>query len=113
MTGNGETAVTPPDPTGGSRFDARAALHHVMICLATGAVVDYLTSFGWIAAALWTSAGMFAAGSLAYFADAQPGGFDNPDGSATSSWTSGLRALAYWGIATLLLAAGLLAHHHL
>jgi len=90
---------------------------HVLICLVVGALIAYFSHAKWLAAALWVSAALFINGSLAYYEDALPGGFDNPHGSHTSPITHGLGALRYWvvslGVSAGLAVAGLFVQVYL
>lgn len=73
----------------------RAAGVHVLVCLALGGLVAAITPAKWLAASFWVSAAMHINGSLATVEDARPGGFDNPDGSATPSFAKGTGAIKY------------------
>jgi hypothetical protein len=52
---------------------------------------------------------MFINGSLGFYEDAQPGGFDNPNGSVTPPFARGVGAAMYWlrSLAIALALAGL------
>lgn len=93
-------------------MDWKAAIGHVAICVIIGGVAAYFLPVKWLAASLWTSAALFINGSLAWYEDARPGGFDNPDGTDTPDFVSGLGAVKFWGgsvaIAVALAVAGVL-----
>lgn len=97
-------------------MDKRAALYHVMVCLAFGGVVSWFSEAKWFAASFWVSAALFLNGSLALYEDARPGGFDDPEGRSTPAFTMGLGALAYWSkslaITTALGAVGFLLQEY-
>jgi hypothetical protein len=84
---------------------------HVAVCIAIGAVIAYFSSARWLAAAFWVSASLNINGSIAVYEDAQPGGFDNPDGSERPAEIMGESSLRHWArsitIALALAAAGL------
>ena len=90
-------------------MNARAAVIHVAVAVAIGALVAALTPARWLAASLWVSAAMFINGSLAVVEDAQPGGFDNPHGSEAlpvAKGASGTR-VALQSVAIAVALAGL------
>ncbi len=89
-------------------MDIRAAAIHVAVCVAIGGLVAAFTPAKWVAAALWVSAALFINGSLAFVEDARPGGFDNPDGSATPSFAKGVGAAKY-AVRSLAITVGLAA----
>jgi hypothetical protein len=76
-------------------MNVRAASVHVAVCLAVGGLVAAFTPAKWLAAAFWVSAALYINGSLATVEDARPGGFDNPDGSATPSFAKGAGGTRY------------------
>lgn len=76
-------------------MNLRTACIHVAVCAIVGGLVAAFTPAKWLAASLWISAAMYINGSLAYVEDALPGGFDNPDGSATPSFAKGVGATKY------------------
>jgi hypothetical protein len=76
-------------------MNLRAAAVHVAVCLAVGGLVAAFTPAKWLAVSLWASAALYINGSLATVEDARPGGFDNPDGSATPSFAKGVGATKY------------------
>jgi hypothetical protein len=71
----------------------------------------------WVAASLWASAALFFNGTLAYFEDAQPDGFDNPSRTVPLPFARGASALKYWasslGVCVALASAGVLAQLYL
>ena len=69
---------------------------HVSICLVVGGIISYFSSARWLAASFWVSASLSLNGSLAFYEDALPGGFDNPDGSNPAAITGGFGALRFW-----------------
>ncbi len=77
-------------------MDRNARLIHILICVVIGGVVAYFSSIKWLAASLWVSASLFFNGSLAYYEDALPGGFDNPNGRHTPAFVQGFGALRFW-----------------
>ncbi|MDH4061274.1 MAG: hypothetical protein OEU94_10730 [Aquincola sp.] len=87
---------------------SRAADVHVAVCLAVGGLVAAFTPAKWLAASLWVSAALYINGSLATVEDARPGGFDNPDGSATPSFAKGVGATKY-ALQSLAVTLGLAA----
>lgn len=89
-------------------MDIRAAAIHVAVCVVVGGFVAAFTPAKWGAAALWVSAAIFINGSLAVVEDARPGGFDNPDGSATPPFARGLGAAKY-AARSLVITVGLAA----
>jgi hypothetical protein len=70
----------------------RTTFIHIAVCLLFGGLVAAFTPAKWVAASFWTSATLYFIGSLAYLEDALPGGFDNPDSSATHSHATGVGA---------------------
>jgi hypothetical protein len=72
-------------------LDRVALAWHIGICLLIGGVVAYFTPAKWLAASFWVSAGLYISGSLAFYEDAVPGGFDNPDGNETPDLAKGYR----------------------
>jgi hypothetical protein len=90
-------------------MDIRAAVVHIAVAAAIGALVSVFTPAKWLAASLWVSAAMFINGSLAVVEDARPGGFDNPDGSDTPSFAKGVGGtkFALQSLAITLALAGL------
>jgi hypothetical protein len=86
----------------------RAAALHVAVCLVIGAALAAFTPAKWLAASLWVSAALFINGSFARVEDALPGGFDNPDGSATPPFARGLGATKY-AVLSFVISAGLAA----
>lgn len=90
-------------------MDVRAAVIHIAVVAAIGALVSAFTPAKWLAASLWVSAAMFINGSLATVEDARPGGFDNPDGSDTPSFAKGVGStkFALQSLAITLALAGL------
>ena len=89
-------------------MNLRAAAVHVAVCLAVGGLVAAFTPAKWLAASLWASAALYINGSLATVEDARPGGFDNPDGSATPSFAKGVSATRY-ALQSLAVTLGLAA----
>jgi len=77
-------------------LNLRAGTIHIVICLSIGALVAAFTEVRWVAASLWTSAGLFINGSIAIWEDAMPGGFDNPDGTETPDFVEGRGAVVFW-----------------
>ena len=59
----------------------RAVFIHVSFATLVGATVSAFTPARWLAASLWVSAAMLLTGAIAEVEDAQPGAFENPDGS--------------------------------
>jgi hypothetical protein len=92
-------------------MDKRAAIIHVVVCIVIGGLIAAFTPAKWLAASLWVSAAMYINGSIAVVEDAQPGGFDNPDGAATSpltkGWSSTWFALRSLAVTIALAALGL------
>ena len=84
----------------------RAAAIHIAVAAAIGALIATFSSAKWLAASLWTSAAMFINGALATVEDAQPGGFSNPDGLASSEGL-GTGKFALQAFAITLALAGL------
>lgn len=76
-------------------MNLRASAVHVAACLVVGGLVAAFTPAKWLAAAFWVSAALFFNGSMAAVEDAVPGGFDNPDGSATPSLAKGFGAIRF------------------
>ena len=76
-------------------MDLRATAIHVAACAAIGGVIALFTPAKWLAASLWVSAALFINGFIATVEDAQPGGFDNPDGSQTPSYAKGWGATKF------------------
>lgn len=62
----------------------RPVLIHVSLATLVGAAVSAFTPARWLAASLWVSAAMLMTGAIAEVEDAQPGSFENPDGSVPS-----------------------------
>lgn len=62
-------------------MEVRAALIHIAVAVAVGALVAAFTPARWVAASLWVSATMMVNGAFATVEDARPGGFDNRDGT--------------------------------
>ena len=89
-------------------MNLRATGVHVAVCLAVGGLVAALTPAKWLAASFWVSAALYINGSLATVEDARPGGFDNPDGSATPSSAKGVGATKY-ALQSLAVTLGLAA----
>ncbi|MEI8028161.1 MAG: hypothetical protein WCH35_00095 [Comamonadaceae bacterium] len=76
-------------------MNLRATCVHVAVCVTVGGLVAAFTPAKWLAASLWISAALYINGSLATVEDALPGGFDNPDGSATPPIAKGTGATKY------------------
>lgn len=89
-------------------MNLRAACIHVAVCVIVGGLVAAFTPAKWLAASFWISAAMYINGSLAYVEDALPGGFDNPDGSATPSFAKGVGATKY-ALQSIAVTLGLVA----
>lgn len=89
-------------------MNVRAAGLHIAVCFAVGGLVAAFTPAKWLAASLWVSAALYINGSLATVEDARPGGFDNPDGSATPSFAKGAGATKY-ALQSLAVTLGLAA----
>ncbi|CAN5237990.1 hypothetical protein BH24GEM2_BH24GEM2_18510 [soil metagenome] len=91
-------------------MDKRAATIHVLICLAAGVAISFFVPVKWLAAAFWVSAVLFLNGSLAYYEDARPRGFENATGGSTPEFAKGIGAVAFWtksiAVAAALGAAG-------
>jgi hypothetical protein len=87
-------------------FDPKVAAAHIGIAILVGGIVSYFTDINWIAASFWVSASMFLNGSLAFYEDARPGGFENPDGTDTPDFAKGPGARKFWAI-SLAVTAGL------
>jgi len=68
---------------------------HIGICLIVGAVIALSTPANWLAASFWVSAALYINGSLAFYEDAIPGGFENPDGANTPDFAKGVGALKH------------------
>ena len=62
-------------------MDKRAALTHIAIASAVGALIAAALPVSWLAASLWVSAAILLNGVVAIIEDARHGGFDNPDGT--------------------------------
>ena len=77
-------------------MDLRAATINLAVCTVVGGLVAAFTPAKWLAASLWVFAALFINGSLAFFEDALPGGFDNPDGSNTPPFVKGVGAARFW-----------------
>lgn len=84
-----------------------AALLNLVICIAIGGMASYFTSAKWIATSLWVFAALFINGSLAFYEDAQPGGFDNPSGNKAPEGFRGLGAMKFWAISLLITASAI------
>lgn len=89
-------------------MNLRAAALHVAVCVAVGGLLAAFTPAKCLSASLWVSAALFITGSLAHVEDALPGGFDNPDGSATPSFAKGPGATKY-ALQSLAITLGLAA----
>lgn len=77
-------------------MDKKAFIIHISICLIIGGIIAFFTNVKWFAASFWISAALYIHGSLAYYEDAMPGGFDNPDGKEIPEYTKGFGAFKYW-----------------
>ena len=76
-------------------MDLRLAVVHVVVSVIIGCVIAAFTPAKWLAASLWVSAAMYTNGSLAFIEDAQPGGFENPDGSTPPPYARGWGATKF------------------
>jgi hypothetical protein len=76
-------------------MNIRATIIHIAVCVSIGGLIAAFTPAKWLAVSFWVSAAMFINGSLAVVEDARPGGFDNPDGSATPPFARGWGAIRY------------------
>ncbi|CAA0103297.1 Uncharacterised protein [Halioglobus japonicus] len=98
-------------------MDRVALAWHIGICIIIGGVVAYFTPAKWIAASFWVSAALYINGSLAFYEDAIPGGFDNPNGTDTPGFAKGVGASKYAVsslVVTIVLATnGFLAQRYL
>ena len=74
----------------------KAFIIHISICLFIGGIIAFFTNAKWFAASFWVSAGLYINGSLAYYEDALPGGFENPDGKETPEYAKGFGAFKFW-----------------
>ena len=85
-------------------------LINLIFCFVLGGVLSYFTAIKWLAASLFVFATLFINGSIAFYEDARPGGFDNPDGTATPDFAKGVGAVRYWlfsfGVTALATIAG-------
>jgi hypothetical protein len=89
-------------------MDARASVINVVICITLGGLIAALTPAKWIAASLWVFAALFINGSIAFWEDARPGGFENPDGTHTPAFAKGVGAVKFWAV-SLLISLGAIA----
>lgn len=86
-------------------MDKKAALINIAVCVSAGGIVSALTPAKWLAAALWVFAVLFINGALAFYEDARPRGFDNPDGTDTPAFAKGTGAARFW-LQSLLVSLG-------
>ena len=92
-------------------MNKKAALINLTACLVAGGVLSYFTALKWLVGSLFVFAVLFINGSLAFYEDARPGGFDNPDGTDTPEFAKGAGAVRYWtvslGVTILAVMAGI------
>ena len=62
---------------------------NLLLCAALGGLISYFSSILWLTASLWVFAALFINGSIAFHEDAQPSGFNNPDGTAAPEFANG------------------------
>ena len=89
-------------------MDRKAAFLNITVCLAIGGIASAFTPARWLAASLWVFAALFINGTLAFYEDAQPGGFENPDGTTTPVFAKGRGAARFW-LQSILVSLGAVA----
>jgi len=98
-------------------MDKRAAIWHIGIALVIGGVVSSFTDLHWLAASFWVSAAMFLNGSVAFYEDGLPGGFDNPDGGKNHEFVRGKKLVVYAAqsiaVTLVLISIGLIIEKYL
>ena len=77
-------------------MDKKALIIHISISLIIGGIIAFFTNAKWFAASFWVSAALYINASLAYYEDALPGGFDNPDGKEIPEYAKGFGAFKFW-----------------
>jgi len=71
---------------------------NLLLCAALGGLISYFSSILWLTASLWVFAALFINGSIAFHEDAQPSGFNNPDGTAAPEFAKGWGAFKFLAI---------------
>jgi len=64
-------------------MNVKYTLISILASVGIGGVISVFSSLRWSAATCFVVAALFINGALAEWEDLRPGGFDNPDGSAT------------------------------
>jgi hypothetical protein len=86
---------------------------HVGVAIVFGGIFSYFTDVKWLAASLLVSAAMFLNGSLGFWEDARPDGFENPNGTDTPDFARPPGAMKYWisslAVTAALVTAGIVA----
>ena len=97
-------------------MDKKSLIWHVGICLIIGGIVSYFAPVKWLAVSFWVSAAMYINGSIALVEDAQPGGFDNPDGTNeiehAKGWGASKFALKSLAITIVLASIGFIIQEY-